>query len=46
VGLLGEGALSASDQSVRRALAPLLHQTKKHTAAVLMHAHPPPTQQP
>jgi hypothetical protein len=36
---LDESVLCASDQSVRRALAPLMHQAEKHRCAVLMHRH-------
>ena len=36
---LDDSVLSASDQSVRRALAPLIHLAEKHRCALLMHRH-------
>src|SRR5260370_39339339 len=37
--LLDDSVFSASDQSVRRALAPLLDLAEKHRCALLMHRH-------
>jgi AAA domain len=36
---LDDSVLSGSDQSVRRALAPLIHLAEKHRCALLMHRH-------
>ena len=36
---LDDSVLCASDQSVRRALAPLMHLAEKHRCALLMHRH-------
>jgi hypothetical protein len=36
---LDDSVLCASDQSVRRALAPLMHLAEKHRCAILMHRH-------
>ena len=36
---LDDRVLSASDQSVRRALAPLIHLAEKHRCSLLMHRH-------
>jgi hypothetical protein len=36
---LDDSVLAASDQSVRRALAPLMHLAEKHRCALLMHRH-------
>ena len=36
---LDDSVLSASDQSVRRALAPLIHLADKHRCTLLMHRH-------